>query len=840
MGNQIRGKTGVLGTFSGVFTPSILTILGIILFLRLGHVLGNAGLRKAFIIIGIANLISILTTFSLAAIATNMKVKRGGDYYLISRTLGVEFGGAIGIVLFIAQSVSIAFYCIGFGEVVSGLSPLYGMVFEPQIIASAALLFLFILAWLGADWAIKFQYLVMAILVVSLISFYAGGIELWDTGLLKKNWHSEPGRVDFWILFAIFFPAVTGFTQGVSMSGDLKDAGKSLPTGTFLAVGLSIGVYLTVLVIFAATTPLETLATDYGVMKKTARFGVFIDAGVIAATLSSAMASFLGAPRILQSLAADKIIPPLNRFAKGVGPSGNPRKGVLFSLVIAGATIALGQLDLIARIVSMFFLISYGLLNYATYFEAATLSPSFRPRFKFYDRRLSLAGFIACLGVILAIDFKTGVAAAAILFAVYQYVKRTSGPNRWADSKRSYHLQRVRANLIAANEDLEHPREWRPCILALSDTSNHRAPLMEFAALIEGGSGITAAVSLIRGHGLMTKKLKETAQKKLELELAENSNPAFALVVSALDTEAGLSTLFQSFGIGPVRANTILLNWMETVKDTAGKQKSPDMNNYMEIALESDCNLILLNLQDRNKPGKTQDHKASKRIDVWWKNDDTSRFMLLLSYLITRNKAWDSAEIRLLAVNYHEDSQHNRDRISTILADIRIDATALIMINADNQTVIKESKDADLVFLPMDIKNNVPLLFSGDSVEPVLNEIKMCALAVAAEKIDLDAEPEEGKANELADIYDQLRHAEKRAALAQKYAVKTAEAAREQMKQLTTSNKKGLDSDLKQKVEEALEIREKAIAAQKRAAREKTRLAQAENRADFHGISREK
>ena len=228
---------GRLGTFAGVFTPSILTILGIILFLRLGYVVGSAGLGKALIIIAVANLISVLTSFSLAAIATNMKVKGGGDYYLISRTLGIEFGGAIGIVLFLAQSVSIAFYCIGFGEAVADIIGT-GAGHFAQLIAGAALVFLFLLAWIGADLATKFQYVVMVFLVLALLSFYAGGIMGWDSARLAENWVLREDGSSFWILFALFFPAVTGFTQGVSMSGDLKDAGKSLPTGTFAAVGL--------------------------------------------------------------------------------------------------------------------------------------------------------------------------------------------------------------------------------------------------------------------------------------------------------------------------------------------------------------------------------------------------------------------------------------------------------------------------------------------------------------------------------------------------------------------------------------------------------------------------
>ncbi|NNL43452.1 MAG: amino acid permease, partial [Desulfobacterales bacterium] len=370
---------GTLGTFAGVFTPSILTILGIILFLRLGYVVGNAGLGLTLVILLLANGISILTSVSLSAISTNLKVKGGGDYYLISRTLGLEFGGAIGIVVFLAQSVSIAFYCLGFGEALAALMPSDSNLL-PQIIAASAVSFLFIFAWLGADWATKFQYVVMSILAAAILSFFIGGFIKWDTARLIQNWVSPQTNLGFWVLFAIFFPAVTGFTQGVSMSGDLRDPGKSLPRGTFMAVGVSILVYVLSSVLFAAGLPVDVMMSDYGAMKKLAYIDFFITAGVIAATLSSAMASFLGAPRILQSLASDRTFPFLALFAKGSGPTSNPRRGVLLAACIAYATIGYGRLNLIAPVVSMFFLISYGLLNYATYYEARSASPSFRPR----------------------------------------------------------------------------------------------------------------------------------------------------------------------------------------------------------------------------------------------------------------------------------------------------------------------------------------------------------------------------------------------------------------------------------------------------------------------------
>lgn len=785
-----EARGGTLGTFAGVFTPSILTILGIILFLRLGFVVGNAGLGRALIILALANGISVLTTFSLSAIATNLKVKGGGDYYLISRTLGLEFGGAIGIVLFLAQSVSIGFYCIGFGEVLArSLSLQAG--FSTQIIAAGAVAFLFIFAWLGADWATRFQYVVMAILVAALFSFFIGGISKWDPALLAQNWTAPEGGLSFWVVFAIFFPAVTGFTQGVSMSGDLKDAGQSLPRGTFAAVGLSIIVYFLAGVVFAATLPASTLMGEYDAMKRVSAEAFLIRAGVIAATLSSAMASFLGAPRILQSLSADRIFPFLLPFAKGHGPTGNPRRGVLLSAGIAFATVGLGNLNLIAPVVSMFFLISYGLLNYATFFEARAGSPSFRPRFRWYDLRLSLAGALACLLVMLAIDLKAGIVAMAILFGIHQYLKRTSGPSRWADSRRSYHLQRIRANLLAAAQEPEHPRDWRPQLLVFSDDAHRRRRLLQFAEWLEGDTGFATVVRILEGEGPKMLKLKEAAEKELRKDIADSESEAFPLVLVTPGLIQGIHTLVQAYGIGPLKVNTILLNWFEHVPTTKRGIREILYGRRVKTAFRLGSHIIVLKTDEEEWERLKAVPAQERRIDVWWWDDASSHLMLLLAYLATRNKDWQGASIRVLAPSLDHPTEDAMADFRQKLENARIDAEPEIVFNAKPSNVIGYSKGTALVFLPFRLKGNQPVDPFDRPVEQILADLPLTALVLAAEDIELEAEPEEGKAAEIAAAADGLSDAEKRAKDAKKDAKAAAEvlvAAKEKLQQQIKSD----------------------------------------------------
>ncbi len=794
-----------LGTFGGVFTPSVLTILGIILFLRLGYVVGNAGLLKALIIIGIANLISVLTSISLSAIATNLRVKGGGDYYLISRTLGLEFGGAIGLVLFLAQSVSIAFYCIGFGEAVCSM--LVNPPLSPRLVAAIAVAALFVLAWIGADLATKFQFVVMVLLVAALGSFYTGSILKWNPETFSQSWTASESGPGFWVLFAIFFPAVTGFTQGVSMSGDLKDPGKSLPVGTFLAVGVSIVVYLTVALLFAGALPVQVLSGDYGAMRKAAFFGPLIDAGVIAATLSSAMASFLGAPRILQSLSGDKIFPLLNPFAKGLGPANNPRRGVLLSAVIACATIAIGNLNLIAPVVSMFFLISYGLLNYATWFEARAASPSFRPRFKWFDYRLSLAGGLACLGAMLAIDLKTGIIAVSLLFAIFQYLKRTSGPSRWADGRRSYNIHRALENLKVAAAEPEHDRDWRPHILAFSDNTDRRAKLLQFADWIEGGSGSTTAVQIVAGQG--ARKLKEYQETVAELkkELRAAGVNAFPLVILTPDFETGISALVQSFGIGPLKANTMLLNWFNRTPDTVQDIRAVRFTRNLQATFRMGKNIIILD--PKNDPIEVPPKK--RRIDIWWWDDATGRLMLLLTHLMTRSPEWDRSNIRVLAAGYDQASGKDIADLNATLEEARIEAATEVVINAGPESIAAYSDDATLVFLPFRFSRQTVAGPFGNPCGELLSHLPTTALVMAAEDINLDAEPEEGPPGEMAAAMDNLERARKNVETAEK----TAEKARKRMeaarRELEPFQDRQQDPEKMKKAEKELQEAEKQV-----------------------------
>jgi len=774
-----------LGTFAGVFTPSVLTILGIILFLRLGYVVGEAGLARALVIIALANTISVLTSLSLSAIATNLRVKGGGDYYLISRTLGPEFGGALGLVLFLAQSVSIAFYCIGFGEALADIMPA-GWALSPRLAAAGAVSALFVLAWLGADWATRFQYGVMALLIAALASFYTGAFSQWDPHQITLDWSAPAGARSFWVVFAIFFPAVTGFTQGVSMSGDLRDPGRSIPRGTFLAVGISLVVYFSGAVLFAGVLPEEVLRTDTTAMKRVARWSVLVDAGVIAATLSSAMASFLGGPRILQSLAADRIFGALNVFAKGAGPTANPRRAVLLAAGIAYTTVALGNLNLIAPVVSMFFLISYGLLNYATYYEARAESPDFRPRFRWFHPWLSLTGALGCLGVMVAVDYTASIVSIAVILAVFQYVKRTAGPSRWADSRRGYHLQQVRQHLLAAAEAPEHDRDWRPLVLAFARRPERRIRLLQVAQWLEGRSGMTTLVSVLQGRGPGMRTQREAAERELDKAIRGGGFRAFPLVVSTDDVEDGIHHLVQAAGIGPLRVNTILTHWIgEDSPSAQGFQELLFGRNLREAYREG-CHVVIMAADDAQWERLTAPPSDGGMLDVWWQDDATGRLMLLLAYLMTRHERWRDDRLRVLVPvpQAREDADAVLDTVNRALSDYRIQADTKVVRDTAEPLEAEDGSDTDLLLLPFRFQGNLIRLPFDGPVDETLSRLPATMLAAAARDVDLDAAPEEGEAAAHAELLDRLEDLQGLYRRAEKEAAQAAEAVARVRRQL--------------------------------------------------------
>ena len=561
-------------------------------------------------------------------------------------------------------------------------------------------------------------------------------------------------------------------------------------------------------------------------MKQVAVWGVLIDAGVVAATLSSAMASFLGAPRILQSLAGDRVFPVLTFFEKGYGAGNNPRRAVVLSGAIALATIAAGNLNVIASVVSMFFLISYGLLNYATYFEAKTGSPSFRPRFRYFHKRLSLAGALACLGVMLAIDPVTGMLAVSVIFAFYQYLRRTAGPARWADSQRSYHLQQVREHLKGMAEDPEHPRDWRPHILAFSNDPERRQRLLRLADWIAGRSGFVTAVRVVEAFGGRMLALQADAEKELRRDIARQGSSAFPRVVCAANLESVLATLVQSHGIGPLKANTLLINWFSSESERDA-QRREHMNRILRGAYRLGCNILIASANEELQTG--DESAAGARIDIWWQGDATGRMSLLLAHLMKGNGPWEEARLTVFCAEERYRSEAGRAALAREIEDARIEAELEILDEADAQAVAERSAESTLVFLPFRFRNDEIISLFGSPASELMRWLTATVMIQAAEDIDLDAEPESGEAADRAKIMDALEAAKQRAEKAgkdAKSAVAQVEKAQEKLTDLLSARgEEDAVREAEKAVKQALQESDKAA---RRAAKAAAKLGLAE------------
>ena len=400
------------GTFGGVFTPSILTILGVIMYMRLGWVIGNAGLWGTIIVILIAHVISVTTGLSISSIATDKKVGAGGVYYVLSRSLGLPIGGAIGLTLFVGTALSISLYLIGFAESFNAFLGFDTSINSLRLSGTLAVLALTSVALISTAVAIKAQYFILGAIALSLVSIVFGSTESTPQSI---PFFGGEGSVSLEVVFAIFFPAVTGFTAGIAMSGDLKDPKKSIPTGTIAAIVVGFVVYIALAVFIAYNIDGSALRGDYNILMKFAVFAPAVVAGVWGATLSSALGGILGGPRILQAMSVDKITPYI--FSKGKGKDNEPWNALFLTVIIAECGVLIGELDIIARIVSMFYLAAYGFINLSFFLESWA-SSDFSPSFK-VKRWLGLVGFIATFAVMFKLDMLAMFAAFIIIGGIY-------------------------------------------------------------------------------------------------------------------------------------------------------------------------------------------------------------------------------------------------------------------------------------------------------------------------------------------------------------------------------------------------------------------------------------
>jgi len=689
-----------LNAFGGVFTPSILTILGVIMFIRAGYVIGEAGIFQALLILIIAKGITSLTALSVSAVSTNTPVQGGGAYFLISRSLGPELGGAIGLALFCAQSFSVPFHLLGFTEAIVRAFPVLTSHF--QVIALTASAAIFIIAYVGATWAIKTQYLIMVILGLSIISFMGGSTVHFDGSVFAQNWTPDTSlpSMSFWALFAIYFPAVTGIMAGVNMSGDLADPGRAIPRGIIAAVTVGFLIYFAqILLCGGAQTRSELLNSSFETLCRQALFrtGFLVIAGVFAASLSSAIGSLLGAPRVLQSVARDNLIPSLRPFAKGALRGDEPHRALFLTFGItvviilwAGPDSQGSAFNTLAAVVTMFFLFTYGLVNLAAFIEHIAGNPSYRPRFKYSHWMTGLAGAAGCALAAFLIDPWAAALAAFFLTGLYILLRRMVLNVRFGDARWGFLYSRLRNNLIALSKRSADPKNWRPTILVLTGNPKTRLTMARYALWLGEDRGLVILARILVGDLTDIHRLRGAAIEQLSGFLRENNFDALPAVMVSKDLDEGICALIQGQSLGALQPNIVMMGWSSDLN------RSDAFIKHLYSVSHLGRSIILVS--DKGLPEKG----IKKRIDIWWRGKKNGSLMVLLGHLLTLNWEWRGSEIRLNRVIRNEAGRRPAtDALDALIKDARVKATVSVIVSEETFKDIlhRHSRDASLIML---------------------------------------------------------------------------------------------------------------------------------------------
>ncbi len=673
------------GTFAGVFTPSILTILGVIMYMRMGAIVGHSS--SIWMTIGIilfAHVISVTTGLSVSSVATDKKIKAGGIYYMLSRSLGFPIGGAIGVALFIATALSISLYLIGFSESLLNVIGVDYDINHLRFVGGLTIVAVVIIAFVSTSLAMKAQFVILTFIGVSIISILFGDSEGLQTGSdMMEN-------VSFMSLFGIFFPAVTGFTAGVAMSGDLKNPIKSIPWGTMLAIGVGLTVYIGLALLLHFSIDKEILQTNNNAIVEYALYGsVLVVAGIWGATLSSALGGILGAPRILQAMSNDRITPEL--FGRGVGENNEPRNALILTGVIAFGGIMIGELNQIAEIVAMLYMATYFFINVTCLLEQAA-SPDFRPTFR-VSLLVPAIGAIATMILMILLNVVAAIAAVLIILLIFWRLAKKQLELGSGDVWNSVWSSIVKMGLKNLQKKSTHKRNWEPNILLFSGDSTHRSELISFSKGIAGQNGMISNFDLVKNE---TANVLFPKHQQTNVQVDENDDAIFYRKQECQNIYRGIENIANTYGFSGIDPNTILMGWG---RNTSDPLEFARMSDYLH---QLDHNVLFLDYDEQKGFG------AKKTLDIWWVNlDEYCELSLHLSKLMNSSGNWSQMQIRILFNNLDNSTHDYVERIIEQKCEKNRVTAEIVVVNNElerkslYELVRKYSMDTDLIFLEL-------------------------------------------------------------------------------------------------------------------------------------------
>lgn len=749
-----------------VFFTAISTILGAIMFLRFGFAVGNVGFIGTLAIILIGHAVTIPTAMAIAEIATNQKVEGGGEYYIISRSFGLVIGSAIGMALYLSQGISVAFYIMAFAESFNSLFDylittfdlppwLIWLMHQKQAIGIPALLALtYIMLAKGANIGVKALYIVVATLGVALVAFFAGTtdyskthkfqpsvtvadqvVNIEDTiyaieevtktsipldTILSSAPPSDTSFVatidasneapinpiiplSFFTVFAIIFPAFTGMTAGVGLSGDLKDPGRSIPLGTLAGTisGMIVYIFMAYKLTVSAS-PADLADTSKLVMADIAWQGWWlIPLGLAAATISSALGSIMVAPRTLQAIARDKIFPApkVNQWlSKGKGVNDEPFNASIVTILIAAVFIMAGALDSVAQVISMFFMVTYGSLCLISFLNHFAADPSYRPKFKsrWY---VSLFGALACFGLMFFMSPTYAFMAILMMFFLYFIIAY------YNQDKKSLALifQGVifqfsrQMQVFLQKADKEKAKSWRPSAIAFSSQTFNRLGAFDLLRWVSQKYGFGTYIHQIEGYLSKSTNIEAKICKERLIKMAEaTKSKVYVDTLISPSYTSSIAQVIQLPGIAGTENNLLLFEFSK--KDPVDLPNIVDNFNLIKAV---NFDVLVLGTSERG-------FGLKKEIHIWLTSSDyrNANLMILLGYIIVGHKEWRGAEIKLFAV-YPEDSiEEERAKLYELIdqGQLPISTNNVSFITRkpekDNVSIIIEkSRDADLTIV---------------------------------------------------------------------------------------------------------------------------------------------
>ncbi|XP_014853063.1 PREDICTED: solute carrier family 12 member 7-like isoform X2 [Poecilia mexicana] len=766
-----------MGTFIGVYLPCMQNILGVILFLRLTWIVGTAGILESLAIVSMCCVCTLLTAISMSAIATNGVVPAGGSYYMISRSLGPEFGGAVGLCFYLGTTFAGSLYILGTIEILL----MYIVPFDTmkvldendmRLYGTCCLLLMALVVFVGVKYVNKLALVFLSCVALSIMATYAGAAKtlieppafnvcmlgnrslknekfdkcektelvtslfcdlnstcdffeannmseivaipgllsdvikenLWSNYddanvIIQKNTSPRTPKVKagstdqfyvindittyFTLLVGIYFPSVTGIMAGSNRSGDLRDAQRSIPVGTILAILTTSFLYISFVFLFGACIEGVVLRDKFGFSVKTMPvIGVLawpspwvIVIGSFFSCCGAGLQSLTGAPRLLQAIARDGIIPFLQVFGHGKR-NGEPTWALLLTVGICEIGILIASLDLVAPILSMFFLMCYLFVNLACAVQTLLRTPNWRPRFKFYHWTLSFLGMSLCLSLMFICSWYYAIGAILIAGCIYKYIEYRGAVKEWGDGIRGLSLNAARYALIRLEEAPLHTKNWRPQLLVLcklnSDLKVKHPHLLSFTSQLKAGKGLTIVGSVLEGTYMTRKADAIAGEQNMKAAMAAERTKGFSHVIVSSSLRDGFSILIQSAGLGGMKHNAVLMAW------PAGWKQDRDslaQRNFIETVRETtEAHQALLVAKNIDRFPDNHERLKEGAIDVWWIVHDGG-LLMLLPFLLMQHKVWRKCKMRVFTVAQLDDNsiQMKKD-LQVFLYQLRLDA----------------------------------------------------------------------------------------------------------------------------------------------------------------------